>query len=61
MTDPFWQIPVPQLLAGLQTTGDGLTTPQVAVLRQKFGTNEAAAPKRTPAWLRIGSASPIRW
>ncbi len=61
MTDPFWQIPTPRLLADLQTTQDGLTTPMVAVLRRKFGTNEAAAPKRTPAWLRIGKrfANPL--
>ncbi len=61
MIDPFWQIRTPGLLAGLQTTQGGLTTPVVAVLRRKFGTNETTAPKRSPVWLRIGKrfANPL--
>ncbi len=61
MTDPFWHVPTSKLLADLHSTPDGLTSATAATLRQTFGPNEAAAAKRTPAWLRIGKrfANPL--
>jgi Mg2+-importing ATPase len=61
MTDPFWQVPVPKLMADLHSAPDGLTSAAAVGLRQKFGPNEAAAAQHTAAWLRIAKrfANPL--
>ena len=61
MTDLFWQVPTAKLLTDLHSTADGLSSAGAAELHQKFGPNEAAAARRTPAWLRIGKrfANPL--
>ena len=61
MTDPFWQVPTAQLLTDLQTSAAGLTSAKATALHRTLGANEATAPKRTPAWLRIAKrfANPL--
>ena len=49
----FWKQPAAALLAELGTTDSGLTSREAALRLQRYGNNDAAAPKRPPAWLRF--------
>jgi P-type Mg2+ transporter len=49
----FWKQPAAALLAELGTTDSGLTSREAALRLQRYGSNDAAAPKRPPAWLRF--------
>lgn len=49
----FWQAPTAAVLAGLATTGGGLSSPEAASRLSRWGRNDAAAPKRAPAWKRV--------
>ena len=49
----FWKQPAAALLAELGTTDSGLTSQEAALRLLRYGSNDAAAPKRSPAWLRF--------
>ena len=49
----FWKQPLAALLAELATTDNGLTSKEAALRLQRYGGNDAAAPKRASAWLRF--------
>ena len=49
----FWQQPAAALLAELVTTDTGLTSREAALRLLRYGSNDAAAPKRAPAWRRF--------
>ena len=49
----FWKQPTPALLAELGTPDGGLTSREAALRLLRYGSNDAAAPKRSPAWLRF--------
>jgi P-type Mg2+ transporter len=49
----FWKQPVAALLAEQGTAESGLTSQDAALRLQRYGSNDAAAPKRSPAWLRF--------
>ena len=49
----FWKQPAAALLAELGTTDSGLTSREAALRLLRYGSNDAAAPKRSPAWLRF--------
>jgi Mg2+-importing ATPase len=49
----FWKQPTPALLAELGTPHGGLTSREAALRLLRYGNNDAAAPKRSPAWLRF--------
>ena len=49
----FWQLPAAALLAELGTTDSGLTSREAALRLLRYGSNDAAAPERSPAWLRF--------
>ena len=49
----FWKQPAPTLLGELATTESGLTSREAALKLLRYGTNDAAAIKRAPAWLRF--------
>src|SRR5580693_10553633 len=49
----FWKQPAAALLAELGTPDDGLTSREAALRLLRYGSNDAAAPKRSPAWLRF--------
>ena len=49
----FWRQPAAALLAGLATTDSGLTSQEAALRLLHYGSNDASAPKRAPAWLGL--------
>ena len=49
----FWKQPAAALLAELGTPDGGLTSREAALRLLRYGSNDAAAPKRSPAWLRF--------
>ena len=49
----FWKQPAAALLAELGITDNGLTSPEAALRLLRYGSNDAAASKRSPAWLRF--------
>jgi Mg2+-importing ATPase len=49
----FWKQPAAALIAELGTPDDGLTSREAALRLLRYGSNDAAAPKRSPAWLRF--------
>jgi Mg2+-importing ATPase len=49
----FWKQPAAALLAELGVTDNGLTSREAALRLLCYGSNDAAAPKRSPAWLRF--------
>src|ERR1700676_2037908 len=49
----FWKQTSAALLAELGTTDSGLTSQEAALRLLRYGSNDAAAPKRAPAWLRL--------
>ena len=49
----FWQQPAAALLAELVTTDGGLSSQEAALRLLRYGANDAAAPKRPPAWRRF--------
>ena len=49
----FWKKPAAAVLAELVSTDGGLTSREAALRLQRYGSNDAAAPKRSPAWLRF--------
>ena len=49
----FWKQPAAALLAELGTADSGLTSREAALRLKRYGSNDAAAPKRPPAWLRF--------
>jgi len=52
--DPaFWHQPTAALLAELATLDSGLTSREAALRLSRYGSNDAAAPKRAAAWLRL--------
>ncbi len=54
MPDPgFWKRSTAALLADLATSDQGLTSPEAALRLARYGRNDAAAPKRAAAWLRL--------
>lgn len=50
---PFWKQSAAALLAELATTDGGLTSQEAARRLLRYGSNDATAPKRAPAWLRL--------
>lgn len=50
---PFWQAPTATVLADLASTIAGLSSPEAASRLSRWGRNDAAAPKRAPAWKRV--------
>ena len=54
---PFWKQPAATLLAELSATDSGLTSQEAALRLLRYGSNDAATPKRSPAWLRFPAAS----
>ena len=57
----FWNQSSATLLSGLATTDRGLTSQEAALRLLLYGSNDAAAPKRTPAflWLTRRLANPL--
>jgi Mg2+-importing ATPase len=57
----FWKLPTAALFAELATNGSGLTSHEAALRLLRYGSNDAAAPKRVPAWLRFAQrfANPL--
>jgi Mg2+-importing ATPase len=52
MTDTaFWNLPTAALFAELATADTGLTSQEAKLRLLRYGSNDAAAPKRAPAWL----------
>ena len=49
----FWKQPAAAVLAELGTPDGGLTSREAALQLLRYGSNDAAAPKRSPAWLRF--------
>lgn len=49
----FWRKPAKALLAELTTTENGLTSQEATLRLARYGSNDAAAPKRAAAWLRL--------
>lgn len=49
----FWRQPPAAALKALEATDDGLTSSQAAERLAKFGPNDAAAARPTPAWLAL--------
>jgi len=49
----FWQRSTAALFAELATSEDGLTSDEAAARLARYGNNDAAAPRRGPAWLRF--------
>ena len=49
----FWNQSAAALLSGLATTDRGLTSQEAARRLLRYGSNDAAAPKRVAAWLRL--------
>ena len=49
----FWKQPAAALLAELGTPDGGLTSREAALRLLRYGSNDAGAPKRSPAWLRF--------
>jgi Mg2+-importing ATPase len=49
----FWKRPAAALLAELATTESGLSSPEAASRLLRYGSNDAAAPKRAAAWVRL--------
>ncbi len=58
---PFWQGPVSARLDALGATPSGLASPEAARRLAQHGANDAAAPRRAPAWVRLGKrfANPL--
>jgi Mg2+-importing ATPase len=57
----FWDQPIAALFAELAAAPDGLTSPEATLRLGRYGGNDAAAPKRAPAWLRFAQrfANPL--
>ncbi len=57
----FWQGPVSAQLDALGTTPSGLASSEAARRLAQHGANDAAAPRRPPAWVRLGKrfANPL--
>ncbi len=57
----FWQRPTAALFAELATKDGGLSSQEAALRLLRYGSNDAAAPKRAPAWLRFAQrfANPL--
>ena len=54
MLEPgFWKKSAAVLLRELATTARGLTSQEAAQRLARYGGNDATAPKRAPAWLRL--------
>ena len=54
MLEPgFWKKSAAALLRELATTDRGLTSQEAAQRLARYGGNDATAPKRAPAWLRL--------
>ena len=49
----YWSQPTTELFAALASSNDGLTSREAASRLLRYGNNDAAAPKRAPAWLRF--------
>ncbi len=49
----FWKLPTKALLDRLGVSEGGLTSKEAAERLVTFGSNDAAAPKRAPAWLGL--------
>jgi P-type Mg2+ transporter len=49
----FWKQPATALIAELATAESGLTSPEAALRLLRYGSNDAAAPKRPAAWRRF--------
>src|SRR5271165_2256377 len=49
----FWKQPTTELLAELASSSDGLTSHEAKLRLLRYGSNDATAPKRAPAWLRF--------
>jgi Mg2+-importing ATPase len=49
----YWKQPTAELLAELGATDSGLTSQEAAIRLLRYGSNDAATPKRSPAWLRF--------
>lgn len=57
----FWQQPTAASFAELATTKGGLSSAEAAVKLTRYGSNDAAAPKRAAPWLRFAQrfANPL--
>jgi P-type Mg2+ transporter len=49
----FWKQPIAELFAELASSNEGLTSREAASRLLRYGSNDATAPKRAPAWLRF--------
>jgi P-type Mg2+ transporter len=49
----FWKQPTAALLAELVTSDSGLTSREAALQQMRYGSNDATAPQRPPAWLQF--------
>jgi P-type Mg2+ transporter len=49
----FWSQSTAALFAELATSSDGLTSSEAALRLSRYGSNDVAAPRRPPAWLRF--------
>jgi magnesium-transporting ATPase (P-type) len=54
----FWKQPSAELFAELASSNDGLTSSEAMSRLLRYGSNDATAPKRAPAWLRFTRRSP---
>jgi P-type Mg2+ transporter len=57
----FWNQPIAALFAELAAAPDGLSSLEATLRLARYGGNDAAAPKRAPAWLRFAQrfANPL--
>jgi Mg2+-importing ATPase len=49
----YWKQPAATLLAELGAPDSGLTSREAALRLLRYGSNDVAAPKRSPAWVRF--------
>lgn len=53
MTKRFWQQPTAELFEELASSSEGLTSREAASRLLRYGSNDATATKRVPAWVRL--------
>jgi P-type Mg2+ transporter len=58
----YWKQPIAELFAELASSDSGLTSHEAASRLLRYGSNDATAPKRAPAWLRFTQrfANPLK-